>query len=317
MRDELAAWVKSMDQYKAGGKGSDRQFWLSAWSNSYVGVDRKSQEEPLMIRRPFVGVFGSIQPAVLGELGGGREDGLLDRFLFSYPETTATRWNDNEISDGARDEYANLYRKLRALHMPTDEYGDPEPTRIHFSPDAKAVLIDAINAHWEEMEQPGFPTRLRGPWAKLEAYLARLTLVLATSRAAYEGAAERVEARDVLSALILLDYFKSQARRVYVGLHGEDPTELLAVDVAWFLEARAGVFEGQPAELHAQLKSVHKPPRADELTKRLKGIAAKTPTLEFESGDRWDKEAGNKRRFVRLSLRNGGNGGNGGKGGAP
>ena len=120
VRDELAAWVRSMDQYKQGGKGSDRQFWLSAWSNSYVGVDRKSRDEPLMVRRPFVGVFGSIQPALLGELGGGREDGLLDRFLFSYPETTPTRWTDNEISDGARDEYANLYRKLRALHMPTD-----------------------------------------------------------------------------------------------------------------------------------------------------------------------------------------------------
>ncbi len=316
VRDELAAWVRSMDQYKQGGKGSDRQFWLSAWSNSYVGVDRKSREEPLMIQRPFVGVFGSIQPAVLGELGGGREDGLLDRFLFSYPETTPTRWTDNEISDGARDEYANLYRKLRALHMPTDEYGDPEPTRIHFAPDAKAVLIDAINSHWEEMEQPGFPTRLRGPWSKLEAYLARLTLVIATARAAYEGAAERVEVRDVLSALILLDYFKSQARRVYVGLHGEDPDERLAVDVGRFLEACGGAFEGQPAELHAQLKSDHKPDRPNELTKRLKAIAAKTPILEFAVGERWDREVANKRRFVRLSLRNVGKVGKVGNGGA-
>ncbi len=313
VRDELAAWVRSMDQYKQGGKGSDRQFWLSAWSNSYVGVDRKSREEPMMIRRPFVGVFGSIQPAVLGELGGGREDGLLDRFLFSYPETTATRWTDNEISDGACDEYANLYRKLRALHMPTDEYGDPEPTRIHFSPDAKAVLIDAINAHWEEMEQPGFPTRLRGPWSKLEAYLARLTLVLATARAAYEGAAERVEARDVLSAMILLDYFKSHARRVYVGLHGEDPADLLAADLAQFLAAHGGTWRGQPSELHAQLKSKHKPERADELSKMVRTIADRTPTLGLEDGHEAIERDGKRttRRFVALTLVNGVNGVNG------
>src|SRR5439155_21149634 len=30
-RDELVAWVKSMDQYR-GGKGADRQNFLSAWS---------------------------------------------------------------------------------------------------------------------------------------------------------------------------------------------------------------------------------------------------------------------------------------------
>jgi hypothetical protein len=42
MRDELTGWARSMNQYKAGGKGSDRQFWLSAWSNYPWYVDRKS-----------------------------------------------------------------------------------------------------------------------------------------------------------------------------------------------------------------------------------------------------------------------------------
>jgi hypothetical protein len=313
VRDELAGWVRAMDQYKQGGKGADRQFWLSAWSNSYVAVDRKSRDEPLMIQRPFVGVFGSIQPGVLSELGEGREDGLLDRIIFTYPEPVPSRWTDDEISDEARDGYANLYRKLRELYMPVDEYGDPEPAKIHFSPDAKAVLIDAINSHREEMEQPGFSARLRGPWSKLEAYLARLTLILAMARATDEGAAERVEAQDVLSAVVLLDYFKNHARRVYVGLHGEDPDDFLADDVARFLRDRGGSWEGQPAELHAQLESDYKPERANELTKRLKAVAARTPALDFEYGDRWVREVGNKRRFVRLSLRDVGNVGNVGK----
>jgi hypothetical protein len=45
-RDELVGWVKSMDQYKAGGKGAERQYWLSAWSNRPVSVDRKGQSRP-------------------------------------------------------------------------------------------------------------------------------------------------------------------------------------------------------------------------------------------------------------------------------
>ena len=87
-RDELSAFVRGMDQYK-NHRGSDRQFYLSAWSNSPVSVDRKNLEEPIFLARPFVGVVGPIQPGVLPELIANRQgregDGFLDRFLFSYP----------------------------------------------------------------------------------------------------------------------------------------------------------------------------------------------------------------------------------------
>ncbi len=309
VRDELAAWVNGMDQYKTGGKGADRQFWLSAWSNGYVAVDRKSRGEPLIIPRPFVGVFGSIQPAILPELGGGREDGLLDRFLFAYPEPVVSGWSFDEVSLGARDRYANLYRKLRELSMGTDEHGDPEPTRLHFSPDSRTVLVDAIRSHRGEMYTPGFPARLKGPWSKLEAYLARVALILAASRAAHEDEPERVETRDILAAVVLLDYFKGMARRVYVGLHGEDPDDKLAADLEGFLVDCGGRFKDEPKVLHEQLKSRYKSERPDELTKRLKAIAARTPTLDFNHGN--FKKRGQSRRFVELVLRNGVNGVNG------
>ena len=306
VRDELAAWVKSMDQYKTGGKGSDRQFWLSAWSNGYVAVDRKSQSEPLILSRPFVGVFGSIQPAILPELGGGREDGLLDRFLFAYPEPVISEWSFDEISLGARDQYANLYRDLRELPMRTDEHGDPEPTRLHFSPDARIVLVDAVKGHRREMYAPGFPVRLKGPWSKLEAYLARIALILAASRAVNEGEPERVETKDILAAVVLLDYFKDMARRVYVGLHGEDPLDKLAADLERFLKARGGSWHGQPSELHAQLKSKHKPERVEELSKMVRTVADRTPTLGLEDGHEAIERDGKRttRRFLALSLRN-------------
>jgi hypothetical protein len=315
VRDELSGWARAMDQYKQAGRGADRQFWLSAWSNSYVSVDRKSQPAPLIVGRPFVGVFGAIQPSVLPELGEGREDGLLDRFLFAYPEPVLAGWTDDEISDEARDGYSRLYGKLRELYMPLDEYGEPAPTTVHLAPDARAVMVEAINAHRAEMYGPGFPTRLKGPWSKLEAYFARLMLILATARAVDEDSAHRVEVKDVLAAVVLLDYFKNHARRVYVGLHGDNPDDRLAEDVAEFLRTRGGVWEGQPADLHIQLESEYKPERANELTKRLKAIAARTPGLDFETGERWDREIRNKRRFVQVSLSNVGNVGNVGNGG--
>ena len=71
-RDELSAFVRGMDQYK-NHRCSDRQFYLSAWSNSAVSVDRKNLEEPIFLARPFVGVVGSIQPGVLPELIANRQ----------------------------------------------------------------------------------------------------------------------------------------------------------------------------------------------------------------------------------------------------
>jgi hypothetical protein len=187
-----------------------------------------------------------------------------------------------------------------------DVYGDPDLVRIHFAPDAKAVLVDIINAHREEMEQPGFPARLKGPWSKLEAYLARLCLILAMARATDEDAAERVESRDVLSAVLLLDHFKAMARRVYIRLHGENPDDRLAEELTRYLEGQGGYFREEPSMLHKELRSDYKPERTDELTKRVKTIAHRTPTLQFGSGN--FKKDGQSRRFLELSLRNGVNG---------
>ena len=54
--------------------------------------------EPLIVAKPFVSLFGGIQPAMLGELGAGAEDGLMDRFLFAYPKTRRVRFTYEEVS---------------------------------------------------------------------------------------------------------------------------------------------------------------------------------------------------------------------------
>ena len=42
LRDEITAWLRSMDQYRAQKKGTDAQFFLSAWSDEAVIIDRVS-----------------------------------------------------------------------------------------------------------------------------------------------------------------------------------------------------------------------------------------------------------------------------------
>ncbi len=48
IRDELAGWITSMNQYK-GGKGNDVQFFLECWSGGQYSVDRKNLDIPIII----------------------------------------------------------------------------------------------------------------------------------------------------------------------------------------------------------------------------------------------------------------------------
>ena len=89
IRDELTAWVTAMDQYRAKGRGSDRQFYLATWAGEPVFVHRKTQEDgPVFVPHPFMTVIRCVPPDLLSRLRGERQvsDGFFDRILFSYPE---------------------------------------------------------------------------------------------------------------------------------------------------------------------------------------------------------------------------------------
>jgi hypothetical protein len=304
-RDELTGWLRSMDQYK--GKGSDRQVWLSMWSNIPAAIDRKGRAEPIIVPRPFVSLVGSVQPERLPELARGPDDGLWDRFLVSYPELKRTPISDAEISDEARDEVKQLYDDLAALEMPEDESGEPYPTVVPLSPDAWEVFKEVAYSLAEEADAPGFPARLEGAWSKLEAYLARLSLILALCRVAKQGGEERVEAGDVVIASGLIDYFKAHAYRVHVGLHGTASQDVLAKDLAEFLRESGGKWKDEANVLHAELTnrgSEAVPGRPDELGKMVYAISSQGTWLKAEPG--WTKnEEGKSRRAIHLCFKNG------------
>jgi hypothetical protein len=297
-----------MDQYK-GGKGSDRQHWLSLWSNDEVVVDRKSRMgEPVVLAKPFVSLFGGIQPAMLGELGGSMEDGLMDRFLFAYPQARHVRFNDYEIGAGAEAEYDSLYHKLASLMLATDEYGDPNPKPLKLSPEAKTLFAGALDSLGAEVLQPpGFSARLEGVWSKLRGYLARLSLVLAVCRCVTNNIQEeRVEAEDVGAAVRLLGYFKAHARRVYAELSAPDPLDLLTGALRDLLEESGGGWEGSATDLYRVLEEREVellPPRPEELSKLVLRIGERSPTLEAAHG--WRKSGGREgrsKRVLKLAL---------------
>lgn len=240
-RDELTGWVRAMDAYRSG-KGADRQAWLTFWSGGSYIVNRKSEKEPLVLTNPFVCVTGCLPPDVLGELSDerGREDGFIHRVLFAYPDPVPLSWSEAVISDATLQGYDAVVQALWGLKPGEDEEGRRVPQVLSFTPDAKALWVEWIEDHYREGADPLFPPNLRGPWAKLEGYCARLALVLHLCRyVCCEAESEEVDRISVAGAATLVEYFKSHARRVYARLHATEDDQRVVLALTW-IQKRGG-----------------------------------------------------------------------------
>ncbi|MPZ68588.1 MAG: DUF3987 domain-containing protein [Actinobacteria bacterium] len=207
-RDELAGWTRSMDQYR-GGKGADRQHFLSMWSRGALKVDRKGAP-PIFVPHPCLSVTGGIQPDMLSELidSSGREDGFIDRILLSYPEEVADHWTEDEVSFESLTEVEALFETLFSLPNETGGEGGT----VLLSQEAKALWREWYEANADEQQAWDFPSHLRGVWAKMPSQLLRIALILHVTT--YPDAL--LMPPDILAAAIkLVSYFKSHAQRVY------------------------------------------------------------------------------------------------------
>ena len=110
-----------MNQYK-GGKGNDRQTWLSFWNGATVLVNRKSRKEPLTIDNPLCRSPAVFPPEVLGELADerGREDGFVHRILFACPAPCDLVWTEASIPNTIQEKYATVVEQLQALPWAAD-----------------------------------------------------------------------------------------------------------------------------------------------------------------------------------------------------
>lgn len=226
--DEMTKWVMSMDQYK-GGKGGDRPFYLSAWGGEPVYIDRaKHMREPIAVPHPFLTVIGGMTPDMLSALseGKGREDGFMARLLFCFPERTPRRYSRDGIPEPVAGDWHELVVALWR-RQPRAIDGKPVPHVVRMTLEAESAWAAWCQAHYAEQEADDFPESLEGPWGKLEAYAARLALILhlmdLTADPTEPGGDEPPELprRIIVDAARLVSYFASHARRVYATMGGK------------------------------------------------------------------------------------------------
>jgi hypothetical protein len=254
IQDELAAWVGAMNQYR-GGKGADRQRFLSFWNGAPVIVNRKSRQEPIVLDNPFVGVAGCIAQDTLEELSAarGRDDGFIHRILFAYPDPMPVRWTEAAVSDQTLQSYTDVYEALWSLqgNLKQAGSGPPSPLELGFTAQGRAAFIAFVNGLYEELADPAFPAYLRGPWSKYDGGAgARLALILHLCRVVTgEANAEAVDEQSVTAATALVNYFKVHAKRVYARLRSTRADQRAETALRW-LQAHGGACTVRDLQRH-------------------------------------------------------------------
>jgi hypothetical protein len=258
IRDELSAWVGAMDQYRAHGRGADRQFYLSAWGGEPVSVHRKNQQAgPLFVAHPFISVVGGIQPDLLANLRGERRaaDGFLDRLLFAYPappQAVGETWAC--VSDDAARAWGETLRLLYSLEAETTADGTTRPHFVKLTGDGRTTWEKFTGRLAAEMNAADFPDVLRGPWSKMRAHGARLALIVHYLRmAGDELTCDEVDGESLQCAARLASYFQSHARKVYHTLGADKKVGDAQKVWAWIVRERRTEFRRW--EAHKDLQS--------------------------------------------------------------
>ena len=127
--DDLGGWARFIGQYK-GGRGDDRQIWLSIWSSTQIVCNRKSSDEPIVINEPFVCITGGIQPDALPDvIDDSREDGFSARILFSYPDPMPHGdWTEAAIANSL--DYSSICEQLWDLSPSKEPLTFSQPAKV-------------------------------------------------------------------------------------------------------------------------------------------------------------------------------------------
>jgi hypothetical protein len=254
VRDELGGWLGGMDAYRPKGKGGDVPHFLEMHRAGPLLIDRKSdRENPIHIPNAAVSIAGTIQPETLRRALGREhfEDGLAARFLLTMPSRQRRQWSEREIGADVQKAVARVFSRLYGLGF-DPAHNDYRPTVLPLSKKAKDAWVAFYDAH--ASEQADLEGDLAAAWSKLEAYCARLALVIElvkwaalpppkgntlADQLAGSFGPDAVQSASIAAAVKLVGWFGHEARRVYAALGDSDEERERRRLVGW-IQARGG-----------------------------------------------------------------------------
>ena len=272
--DELAKFVKELNQYRSRG-GGDTEFYLSAFNNGSVTINRKSAGEPLVhAGRVGLSITGGTQPSVLREIFSeqNRENGFLARFLIHSPPDQRKPYPATCSDARIVDAMTVAVGALADLHCDVDPVTMRDaPIFVRLSPEAETEFRAFYERHQDRIGELA-EGHLRYHLCKLEGYVGRFALLFHCFRQVTDGVSDpfHIDPGVMRDAIRLGEWYARKAEDVYAMMEeGAEHQEVR--EVANFLRRRRD-HRGNARTLYSARRWRKTPPdRCEEL---LAGVVA-------------------------------------------
>jgi Protein of unknown function (DUF3987) len=240
-----------------GGKGSDRQQWLTLWDGSEIKVNRKSGV--IYVPQVSLSIVGGIQPQTIRNMINGDDsnlDGLWHRFSFvALPDTSLDPFTELSAGGCLTTELDKIYTALTEQEHQTYWLAlDAKPiwSKWHYEMESKRLNCS------HEMT--------RGIYPKFRGIAARNALILHCTYAAISGTVpdQLIPASTVETAILWTEWELSQTLLQYQLLGLTDDPELSRI--LKFIDKFTGKDWVSAADVRSWW-SVKPKPNVDELKK--------------------------------------------------
>ncbi|MCF3948336.1 DUF3987 domain-containing protein [Acidiphilium sp. AL] len=233
-RDELAGWLLGLTAYNDAG----RAFWIEAFGGRPYRVERVKSPEPIIVPRLAVAVSGSTQPEKLAEMFAGPDDGLLGRFIWSWPEPPPFRLS--RTTPGIAWAIEALDR-LRLLDLAPDDKGEMKPINVPLVEPA-ITMMERFGQDMQAAQQEAGGL-LRSAYGKARGIALRLSIVLEylwwCGRDGYEPPPSSISENALAAAIdMVADYFMPMAMRVYGDAAATKAERAAATLARWIMKAK-------------------------------------------------------------------------------
>lgn len=217
LKDELAGFFKDMNKYREGG---DKEHWLSSWSGKQINLNRKTAKSSF-VERACLPILGGIQPSIMDTFytDENKDNGFIDRMLFSYPEMNIEYYSEQEMKQEHLDWYDNyilrFYENTKKSIRFTDDW-EIEPIIATFTPKAKDEFIRVQNKLTDSQNSDKENEYMKSMLPKQKAYMARFSLIINTLESLENKQVfrDKIEVESVLKAEVLSDYFITMASKI-------------------------------------------------------------------------------------------------------
>lgn len=234
--DELAGFFNSANQYR-GGKGSDKEDLLEAWSGNGAVIARAAGTT-VNVGAVSLSIYGNIQPKVLAPfLGDGNDsNGTFARFDFVQQPPALT-----QITLGLP--FIDITPMLQALY----ERMDANPVmEFELDEDAKKLFVDYYN-HCQRLKFDHPNQGMRAMLGKAAEKVGRVATILHCIHTAHLGieVSQKIPVKQVAAAIKWVEYTTQQALSINLEISSPNALESNLVRIISLAERKGGTVSGR------------------------------------------------------------------------